>query len=109
VLEIFDLVNKELKKIGRDKKLPSGIILCGGGAKLPKIEELAKKEFKLTAKIGTPRGFANIDGDPAFATVCGLALEGAELEEDGQKGEESGSFIKGAGGAIVKFIKNLIP
>jgi cell division protein FtsA len=109
VLEIFDLVNKELKKIGRDKKLPSGIILCGGGSKLPKIEELAKKEFKLTAKIGVPRGFANIEGDPAFATVCGLALEGAELEEYGQKGEESGSFVKGAGGAIVKFIKNLIP
>jgi len=109
VQEIFDLVNKELKKIGRDKKLPSGMILTGGGAKLPKIEELAKKEFKLTCKIGTPRGFLNIDDDPAMSTVCGLALEGIELEEDGSKGEESGSLVKGAGGAIVKFIKNLIP
>jgi cell division protein FtsA len=41
--EIFDLVNRELKKIGRDGKLPAGIVLTGGGSELPGITEFAKR------------------------------------------------------------------
>ena len=44
--EIFDLINKELKKINRDGQLPAGIVLTGGGAKLPGVVELAKKQLQ---------------------------------------------------------------
>ena len=40
--EVFSMVNDELKKIDRDGKLPSGIVLTGGGAKLPLVIDLAK-------------------------------------------------------------------
>ena len=33
--EIFNLVNKELRKVKRDGMLPAGAVLTGGGAKLP--------------------------------------------------------------------------
>src|SRR3989344_4810503 len=36
VSEIFDLIQKELKKIGRQELLPGGVVLSGGGAKLKK-------------------------------------------------------------------------
>lgn len=80
VSEIFDQVNKELKKISRQKLLPAGIVLTGGGAKLPKIVELAKKELKLPCRIGKPRGFLGLNGDPSLATVCGLVLGGVDSE-----------------------------
>lgn len=76
--EIFELVNKELKKIGKEAKLPSGIVLSGGGAKLPGIEDLAKREFRLSSRLAAPSGIANLDQDPALANVCGLALLGIE-------------------------------
>jgi cell division protein FtsA len=52
--EIFDLINKELKKIGKDGQLPAGAILTGGGAKLPGVVELAKKQLRLPVMIGLP-------------------------------------------------------
>ena len=108
--EIFDLANKELKKIGKEKKLPAGIVLAGGGVKLAQVEDLAKKIFQLTVSIGVPRELPNIDPDPAFATVCGLVIAGwKEQEED--VGEPSHFAMMGGGGwdKIKKFFKIFIP
>jgi len=43
VSEIFNLVQKEIKKISPQPLLPAGLVLTGGGAKIPRIVELAKK------------------------------------------------------------------
>lgn len=82
ISEIFDLTNKELKKIARQGKLPAGIVLTGGGAKLPKIKELAKKELKLPCKIGYPRGIAGLEEDPSLALVAGLILSSLDSAEE---------------------------
>ncbi len=76
--EIFQLVRAELKKVGKDHLLPSGVVLTGGGAKLPGIEELAREQLDLPAVIGKPEGFSGIVdriNDPAFAAPVGLMLE----------------------------------
>ena len=78
VSEIFDLIEKELKKTSCQKHLPAGIVFTGGGAKLSQIVELAKKELKLPARIGKPKYFIGLEEDPALAAVCGLVLEGSE-------------------------------
>ncbi len=83
VSEIFDLIQKELKKIGKQELLPGGIILTGGGAKIPKIVELAKNQFKLPCKIGIPKGIIGLEKDTSLAVVAGLALEGAGEEKKG--------------------------
>ncbi len=64
-------------------------MLCGGGAKLPYIKELAKEQLKLPCQIGVPKGIAGIDKDPALATVLGLVLGGTGADgskEDGISG-----------------------
>lgn len=111
VIEIFDLANKEMKKIGRERRLPAGIILTGGGAKLPKIDELAKKVFQLTCRVGVPQGIANLDEDPALANVCGLALGGIEDSEGGGNGGGMRFPMLGKGfwDRIKKIIKIFIP
>ena len=91
VKEIFQLVNKELKQISRQGMLPGGAVLVGGGAKLPKIVEEAKKDLKVTAKLGMPQGVVSLNSDPAFLGVIGLCVGVAESEH-----HKGGSHI-GAG------------
>jgi cell division protein FtsA len=75
--EIFDLVLKELKAIGKSGLLPAGAVLVGGGARMPQIIELAKEKLRLPIQIGYPIGFGGLldkIDDPSFATVSGLIL-----------------------------------
>lgn len=76
--EIFYMVRQELKKVGKDVMLPAGVVLTGGGAKLPGIEEFAKQALKLPVVIGQPEGLSGIVdrvSDPAYAAPVGLMLE----------------------------------
>jgi len=78
--EIFSLVDKELKKIGKSGQLPAGAVLTGGGAELPDLAEFAKEELRLPAQIGLPQDIPvavdKVD-DPAFAVAVGLILWGS--------------------------------
>jgi len=105
VSEILDLVQKELKKINRQELLPGGIVLTGGGAKIPKIKELTRDTLKLACEIGAPKGIIGLQDDPALATAVGLVLEGVDF------GGEEGILgpIKGWGSGFKKWLKNFIP
>lgn len=105
VSEIFEQVNEELKKISRERLLPAGIILIGGGAKLSKIVELAKNKFYLPCFLGRPKGVIGIEKDPAWATACGLLLLGADLEEK----EKSSGFLKNLSLKMRKIFRIFIP
>lgn len=81
VEEIFSKINIELKKIGRAGLLPAGAVLCGGGAKLAGIVEVAKKELRLPTAIGYPLEISSITekiSDPSFGVVIGLIKLGSE-------------------------------
>jgi cell division protein FtsA len=96
--EIFDLVNKELKYIGRDGQLPAGVILTGGGAKLPGIVELAKKQLRLPVTVGLPGSVTTVldrVDDPSFATSIGLVLWAHE-------------YLLGSSRTVNKFAKGVL-
>jgi len=105
VREIFQLVNKDLKKISKQGMLPGGIILVGGGAKLPKIVDFAKKDLKLTVKIGTPSGILSLNSDPAFLGVMGLVVAGADSEYQGGRSRIAAGLMQ----KIKKVFKPFIP
>lgn len=74
--EIFTMVDRELQHIDRSGLLPAGLVLTGGGAKLPGLMAVGKKQFRLPVAIGFPLGYTSaIDkiNDPAFTTALGLA------------------------------------
>ena len=78
--EIFEKIRKELKKANYDKRLPEGIVLVGGGARMKNIEVFAKKMMETSVKIGIPKGLggvANMIEKPEYASVVGLALYSA--------------------------------
>lgn len=79
--DIFELTDKQLKKIGRSGLLPGGAILIGGGSKVPDIVAMAKNDLKLPAKLGDiePPYNKNKLRDSSWFTaygVCVLAAEG---------------------------------
>lgn len=79
--EIFEAVNKELKKAGRAGKLPSGVVLVGGGANMKRIAEYAKNMLGLAARVGKSEGYGGVSEDaekPEFTTAVGLMLIDAE-------------------------------
>lgn len=88
--EIFDFVNNELKMMGRYGQLAGGVVIVGGGSKLPGVTELATQEMRLSAQIGipteenwdleTPNAHTYFE-DPEFATTLGLALWGIDQSD----------------------------
>lgn len=85
--EIFEFVNNELKLIGRAGRLPVGVVLVGGGAKLPGLIDFVKDELELPAQIGVPE-MSNLEvsngemslqiEDPEFICSLGLLLWGRD-------------------------------
>lgn len=81
--EIFELIDKELKQIDRSGKLPGGVVLTGGGAKLRDIDEYAKEKLRLPVRRAKIAGFTGISdkvSGPEFATALGLMLLDFEQE-----------------------------
>jgi cell division protein FtsA len=96
--EIFDLVNNELKLYQKAGQLPGGMVLVGGGAKLPGLTDLVRQEMKLAAQIGstlteeweTEGGvFKEYLEDPEFVNAFGLVLWGMDSESRWGNGSES--------------------
>jgi cell division protein FtsA len=111
--EIFELVNTEVKRVGKLSQIPAGIVLTGGGAKMPSIAELARQELRLSAQVGIPSlsgiSSASTDitlqaEDPSYATVLGL------LEYANTEGEESRMKINShIGSGLKKILNYFIP
>ncbi len=98
--EIFDLVNDELKLLQKFGELPGGVVIVGGGAKLPGITDLAKQEMKLSAQIGFSltdewesggNAYKEFLEDPEFVSAFGLVLWGVDGEGWSREGS-SASF-----------------
>lgn len=74
---ICEKINQELDKINRRGLLPGGIVLTGGGAKLPKIDYLFKNYLKLPARFANQEIRDFSDGqltDSCYARVYGLTF-----------------------------------
>ena len=79
--EIFSEVRKKLKSARYDQRLPEGIVMTGGGAKMRDIELFASKCLEAAVKIGVPSGLDGVSAaveKPEFAVAVGLALIAAE-------------------------------
>ena len=117
--EIFSLVQKELKSIGKAGLLPSGAVLVGGGAKMTHAADLAKEVLGLPIQIGFPQGFGGIldkVDDPSFATAAGLILWGQQQNVAAPEGFMANRamdvFSKGTGDSVEKmrgWLKKFLP
>lgn len=73
--EILEYVDKELRKIHRSQKLPGGVVLVGGSAKIPGLAEYTKHRLGLPSKVGSLGEIAGITDDIqdlSFIVAVGL-------------------------------------
>jgi len=97
--EIFRLVDGDIKRMGYEKSLNSGIVITGGTALLEGLEEVAEEIFDLPVRRGDPAGVSGlIDrvSTPDYATAVGLILYGfGQWQEHGAaKDKKKGLWAK---------------
>ncbi|MFH0987872.1 MAG: cell division protein FtsA, partial [Parcubacteria group bacterium] len=115
VEEIFEKIDKELQKINRSGLLPAGIVLIGGGSKLPGLMDVAKRKTMLPVALATSKRFNTaVDkvNDLSYAPALGLVIWGYNaLAEKG--GKSGGGWpglgqIRDTGDKLKDWFKNLI-
>jgi cell division protein FtsA len=77
--EIFRLVDNDIKRMGYEKSLNSGIVLTGGTAMLEGLEEAAEEIFDLPVRRGDASGtggLADRVSTPDYTTAVGLIIYG---------------------------------
>ena len=110
--EIFTEIRKKLKSAKYDQRLPEGIILTGGGAKMRDIDLFAKQILEAAVQIGAPQkldGVADAIAKPEFATAIGLALLAAEDShyQSAPQGKKSKKSSKQSSSNHLGFIKKI--
>jgi cell division protein FtsA len=113
--EIFTIVKLDLEKTEIINRVPSGLIVTGGGAQTVAIADSAKRITSLPVRIGTPTGITGLIDDvciPPFATSVGLLLYAAKQPHKQPSGFWGANFklpSKGAVGKIIESVKDLLP
>jgi cell division protein FtsA len=81
-VELFEMVRGELTRVGMQRAIASGLVISGGGARLPGICDVAERVLECPARIGLAQGFLDWPeelNDPAWTTAAGLAMYAARL------------------------------
>ncbi len=77
--QLVEMIYNELQRSGYDGMLQSGIVLTGGGAQLPRLDELMREMLGVPVRVGRPRGLGGLAeaiDTPPYATSVGLLLWG---------------------------------
>ncbi len=85
VQELFQKIMDDLARRDMLKRIGGGIRLCGGGARIPQIADLARRVFEAPAEVGCARlvnGPAHVVKSPAFVTVIGTLRVGRQMLGD---------------------------
>jgi cell division protein FtsA len=95
LLEILDLIGEELKQINRFCKLPAGIVIYGGGAKMPHLVDLIKDKLKLAVRIGeVDNDWYKENKQIEFIPALGLLKLRDQVEEESKFYRHSDFFKK---------------
>ncbi|MEE8336148.1 MAG: cell division protein FtsA [Candidatus Neomarinimicrobiota bacterium] len=76
MIEILQLIKREIARGGIKEKLTYGMVLTGGGAMLKNIVGLAQENLGIPVRVGNPRnisGVVDIANSPIYAGALGLA------------------------------------
>lgn len=107
--QMFMQVNAHLKSIGRDKLLPAGIVLTGGGSSVPDILDVARATLKLPSQVGFPTNMPRTGNlDVTWAVAYGLCRLGYLGDRSVGHASMHDVFRRGGDG-IKSFFRGLLP
>ncbi len=107
--DIFELIDKYFRKIGRSGLLPAGAILIGGGSNIPMAETVAKAMLKIPVKVARfeTQSTKGISKDTRLVNAYGIATH--ELTHSDGKQRRSTNDGDGFVSVIKNFFKQLMP
>jgi len=88
MVEILEMVNRELDASGQKNRINAGIVLTGGTSLLVNLVDLAEQIFDLPVRVGYPNGIGGRVDDvytPRCTTGVGLVLYGREHQMNGME------------------------
>ena len=94
VEELFTLVQQVVQQSGCEHLLSSGVVLTGGSALMPGMQELAEDVFARPVRVGLPLyngSLADVVRNPRYATVMGLLIEAKKKVMDNHAMQAQGS------------------
>jgi cell division protein FtsA len=114
VEEVFELIQKEIKRSGYDGLLRAGAVITGGCALLPGLREVAARTLGFPVRVGRPErltGMADALRSPAYSTSVGLLRLGLDMDSSAPPEAKNSSPIPGGGiGPLLGgFFKRLLP
>ena len=119
--DIFELVDKYFKKIGRSGLLPAGAVIIGGGSRMQLVESVAKSMLRIPVKVAHV-DFPGTKGpvkDNRLLVAYSIAVANEEPQQGGNTPSKSsrislprlssGSDGDGILDTIKSFFKQLMP
>lgn len=113
--EIFTMVRLQLDRENVSSKIPSGVVLTGGGAETVGVVESARRMMALPVRVGQPKGINGLIDDivsPLYSTPVGLVIHAANEEDLEHTSSFSGKIklpSKGILGKLIGIVKDLLP
>ncbi|MGJ3237615.1 MAG: cell division protein FtsA [Anaerolineae bacterium] len=115
VEEIFELVQKEIKRSGYDGLLRAGAVITGGSSQITGMKDVAATVLQCPVRMAKPEkitGIADMLKNPSYSTSVGLLRMGLEFDGGFLEDElPSSSSLAGNGfGQLLgDFLRRLLP
>lgn len=107
--EMFTLINDHLKSIGRQRLLPAGIVLTGGGSNTPSAPDIARTILKLPSQVGQVSNIARTAStDGTWVVAYGLC-RWAYAEDSSHTGHTVSEVLAALWDALRQGIRSLLP
>lgn len=90
--ELFEYVRRDLARVGMERSLVGGVVLAGGGARLPAMCDIAESVLRCQARNALAAGIQDWPMEldqPSWTTAAGLAMYSAKLKVQGELERQS--------------------
>lgn len=89
IQELFEHILADLTAKDMVKRIGYGVRICGGGALIPRITDLARRVFEMPVEVARPRlvnGQKDIINSPVYVTPIGALRYGKMMMDQGGRG-----------------------
>lgn len=112
--EIFELVEKEIKRSGYAGLLRAGAVITGGSSQLPGYRDLASRIINLPVRLAHPEritGIVDTLKNPAYSTSVGLLRLGLEMDtmSEPELAASMGLPVSNWGRRMNEFLRRFLP
>jgi cell division protein FtsA len=108
VMEILDLVKRDIEqRMGALELTAGNVVLTGGASLMPGVEQLAAERFRLPVRTGAPHGVSGLTdvvSGPAHATAVGLVRYGMRNQATAPAAARS----RGEGPVVLKRLRDIL-